>query len=370
MSDTNLTALVDLSIGTPDGIINCIQLHKLLLLLAQRIQEIQEGLELVGDEDGDGSLAEGDELEESPSGRSKDRWNDVNQTFKEQDELLQGLTDQLKDLEERLRKCCTEASKGTDLTPEELASTAEASEEQSQKLIEMEGQIKTHQEETDGRLKALEELLATLQSTLEELNTKTTKTVDGPKAVADSVDVNKLEQFQVTQNQVEDLAQQLEALKAQLLEVLQQRDEMNDVVKKLIEDKDEISKAMTQLSEEKNQMNAMVEQLAEKAGLVDKTEKRPESAATTHRLLTDLNCVACDTEVVQRDRDNLPMAPPGKGKPKKVIRKPSKVEPLARLRAKRAVGGSHTVVKAAERVFRVASQDICRCSTSSGSQKN
>lgn len=373
MSEADLTCLVHQSIGTPDGIINCNQLQKLLLCLVQGVREIQEELSLGGDdgssvEDGDG------DPQESPSGKGKSRWSEVYQTFKEHDDLIQCLDDKLRELEERLKKCCGEQAdeigEDGEVIPkptigeldDKVAEKEARMKEQEERLLEslagLEEQMKASQESTENRLNGLEELLAELQRQLAASEARAEEELRGIKS---TMTEDKLQQIDDTVNQVVDLTQQLEALRAQLQEILQDREQMNDVINSLVKDKEEMGRTLAELAEDKAKTNKLVDKLAEQAGL----KTRPESAGTTHRILTDLTCIACEKDAVQRDRDDLPMALPGKGKPKKVTRKP-RVDPLVRLRSKRAAGGAHTVVNADERVFRLASQDICRCSTSSG----
>uniref|UniRef100_A0A1Q3G066 Uncharacterized protein n=1 Tax=Culex tarsalis TaxID=7177 RepID=A0A1Q3G066_CULTA len=373
MSEADLTCLVYQSIGTPDGIINCNNLNKLLLYLVRGIREIQEELGLGGD---DGSSAEeGDgDLQESASGKSKGRWGEVYQTFKEHDDLLQCLSDKFSELEERLKKCCgehaDEIGEDGEVIPkptigelgDKVAEQEERMKEQEERLMEslagLGEQMKASQEVTENRLNSLEELLAELQRQLAESEARAEEEL---RHIKSAMTEDKLQQIDDTVNQVVDLTQQLEALRAQLQELLQDREQMNAAINRLVQEKEEMGKSLAELAEDKAKMNKMVDKLAEQAGL----KTRPESAGTTHRILTDVACIACEKDVVQRDRDDLPMALPGKGKPKKVIRKP-RVDPLVRLRSKRAAGGAHTVVNADERVFRSAGQDICRCSTSSG----
>lgn len=340
MSVEDLARLVDLSIGVPDGIINCNQLYKLLHLLAGGVHDIQEALGASDEtvDDADKPLNETEQLEQ------------ICDTFRRHSTALENLDAQMQALADRLTKCCEERQ-----TSEELTDRLAATEEQTKAAITgLEEQMKANQESMDERLKLLEEMLANLQRTVDEVKSKT-----------DGVDLERLHEMETSSQAQNELAQDMDALKAQIAELLRERDEMNNIIKELVNEKDEMSAMMTKLCSEKDQLNAMVDKLAAKAGLAGAIE----SAGTTHQMITDLSCIACDTPVVQRDRDDLPVATPGKGKPKKVVRKLPKSEALTRIKARRAVGGSFTITKPEERILRpvAMSKDPCASSTTSSS---
>lgn len=340
MSVEDLPRLVDLSIGVPDGIINCNQLYKLLHLLAGGVRDIQEALGASDEtvDDGDQALAGPEAVEQ------------INDTFRRHSTALENLDSQMQELADRLAKCCEDRQ-----TAEGLNELLAVNEEQTKTAIAgLEEQMKANQDAMDERLKLLEEMLANLQRTVEEVKAKT-----------DGVDLERLQEMETGSLAQNELLQDMDALKTQIAELLRERDEMNSIIKGLVDEKDEMNAMMSKLCAEKDQLNAMVDKLAAKAGLAGAIE----SAGTTHQMLTDLSCIACDTPVVQRDRDDLPIAPPGKGKPKKIARKLPKSEALTRIRARRAAGGSFTTTKPEERILRPVpmGKDPCASSTTSSS---
>ncbi|KXJ81802.1 hypothetical protein RP20_CCG017947 [Aedes albopictus] len=285
MSVEDLPRLVDLSIGVPDGIINCNQLYKLLHLLAGGVRDIQEALGASDEtvDDGDQALGGPEAIEQ------------INDTFRRHSTALENLDSQMQELADRLTKCCEDRQ-----TAEGLNELLAANEEQTKTAIAgLEEQMKANQDAMDERLKLLEEMLANLQRTVEDVKTKT-----------DGVDLERLQEMETGSVAQNELLQDMDALKAQIAELLRERDEMNSIIKSLVDEKDEMNAMMSKLCAEKDQLNAMVDKLAAKA------------------------------------------APPGKGKPKKIARKLPKSEALTRIRARRAAGGSFTTTKPEERILR------------------
>ncbi|XP_058465241.1 uncharacterized protein LOC131438879 [Malaya genurostris] len=395
MSDLDLHDMVNRAVGVPDGVINCSRLHQLLHLLVRTTNEIQQELVAAATDDEFNPLEDGCGSELDTQG-FREQWHGVTGTVDEHTEKLQLFETELQLLTERLKKCCETLTEQDALSGEEgsdhqqnggattedgLAiddATSKQSKEQAvESISEIEELMRSGQDHMENKLKLLENQLAKMQKLLASVGLVS---VDVSGADDEGGDLEAMEavlpgrnlaDLQNTHDLVLGISKELEQLKAQIAELNEQRSQMDDVIKQLLEEKDNLTTELTKLAEGKTEMDSLVDKLAQKVGLSGDGKQPPESAGTTHRMLTDLNCLACETDVVQRDRDDSRPAVRGKSRPRKSIRKApregSTVQSTLPTRMKRAAGGSHTIVKPIERVLRSTSTDLCRCSTSSSS---
>uniref|UniRef100_A0A182VKZ6 Uncharacterized protein n=1 Tax=Anopheles merus TaxID=30066 RepID=A0A182VKZ6_ANOME len=319
---SDLEALVDEAIALPDGVINCTELNRLLKYL---VEEPEEPVEEEGQEQptaviqcGVALVCEPQEEDTSPK-----------------ETAPKGVT--------------------SEALLEEIDAQASQFQEQETKLLAVIGDLKQRLEKIEqlfyqklerlsNEFQQFQQVVESKQNSVEE--TTSTPSVQQTTCTADQID--KLSEFT---DKLDELQRQMELL-------LSHRDQLPLRIEALLEEKLREGELMTS-SKKSLQTDGGV---SSRKGSITPSRscsqgRIAESAGTTQPASEKLSCLSCDTNNVgQRKRDGRYLAPRTSAKLAMIARRLEESDAAARLkpgaRWSRTCGGSYTVVKPDERVFR------------------
>uniref|UniRef100_A0A182YPB9 Uncharacterized protein n=1 Tax=Anopheles stephensi TaxID=30069 RepID=A0A182YPB9_ANOST len=348
---SDLEALVDEAIALPDGVINCTELNRLLKYLVEGMSKLSQELEDLQTaneerfqtlEDTITESKEPAEAEEEPDEKAVlipcgvPIVTDPEQTdTPPQQNIAKEVTSEtlLKEIDEQANEFREQESKL-------LAVIGDL----EQRLEKVEQLFYQKLEQLSNEFQQFQTLVESKQTNLEEA----TSTASMQHTVSSTEQMNKLAEFT---DKLDELQRQMELL-------LSHRDQLPLRIEALLEEKLKEGE-LTAAPGKKNVRSGSV---GSRKGSVTPSKslshgRVTESAATTQALMDNLSCLACDTKnVVQRMRNGRYLAPRTSAKLAVVARRLQESDDVPRIQPgakwSRTCGGSYTVVKPDERVFR------------------
>uniref|UniRef100_A0A182ME89 Uncharacterized protein n=1 Tax=Anopheles culicifacies TaxID=139723 RepID=A0A182ME89_9DIPT len=350
---TDLEALVDEAIALPDGVINCTELNRLLKFLVEGVSTIAKEIE-----DLRTTNTERFQTLEDAIAEAKEQEEQVETEEEEQPTLIPCGVNIVCEPEQ------TEPSPGEENLPKEVNSETllQQIDEQANQFREHETKLLAVIGDLEQRLEKVEQLfyekLEQLSKEFQQFQTlvecKQTNMEEATSTASmQQTTVGPTEQM----NKLDEFTEKLDELQRQMELLLSHRDQLPLRIEALLEEKlkeGEITatgKKHTRMGSGASQKGSVTPSKSISYGRVT------ESAATTQALMENLSCLSCDTKnVVQRMRNGRYLAPRTSAKLAVVARRLQESEDVPRLqpgsRWSRTCGGSYTVVKPDERVFR------------------
>uniref|UniRef100_A0A182WC49 Uncharacterized protein n=1 Tax=Anopheles minimus TaxID=112268 RepID=A0A182WC49_9DIPT len=346
---TDLEALVDEAIALPDGVINCTELNRLLKFLVEGVSKIAQEIEDVRttnderfqtfeDAIADANVPADTEEEEQPT------LIPCGEPIVSEPEQPESSSN-----EENLPK---EVNSGTLM--KEINEQANLFREHESKLLAVIGDLEQRLEKVEQlfyqKLEQLSKEFQQFQTLVECKQTnleEATSTASMQQTVCSTEQMNKLAEFT---DKLDELQRQMELL-------LSHRDQLPLRIEALLEEKLKEGEIAATGKKHSRVDSGATPKVSVKPSKSISQGRVTESAATTQPLIENLSCLSCDTKnVVQRMRNGRYLAPRTSAKLAAVARSLQESEDIPRLRLgsrwNRNCGGSYTVVKPDERVFR------------------
>uniref|UniRef100_A0AAG5DB54 Uncharacterized protein n=1 Tax=Anopheles atroparvus TaxID=41427 RepID=A0AAG5DB54_ANOAO len=348
-SQSELVLLVDEAIGIPDGVINCVELNRLLKQLA-------EGLTSSGKELENQRLLQDERLKalEEAFGEIHEAMNHFEEAQPEEEGDLNCEGDQeqqqvVPEIEE------PEPSPGNDVQAQKLATEGDPDlvPAQAQQCSMHEEKLLSVIGDLDERLKKVEEVfcqkLDLLSSEFQAFQEKIVHKQTNLEEAASSVSVQQSASSTEQMDKMEKFSSQLTELHHQMEQLLSHRDQLPVQLEALLEEK---LKGV-----EIDSKSGRTVGLADSVALKKSTSQGKEAAVTTQEVMENLSCLACDTKnVIQRVRNGgRYLGPRMSAKLAIVARRLEDSQDILPARGpgrQRSCGGAYTVVKADERIFR------------------
>ncbi|XP_050074958.1 uncharacterized protein LOC126562482 [Anopheles maculipalpis] len=349
-SPSDLEALVDEAIALPDGIINCTELNRLLKCLVEGMSKISQELE---------------DLQTA----NEERFQTLEDAITESKEIAEPEAES--DEKAVLIPCgvpiVTEPEQSETPSQQNLAKEVTSEtllkqiDEQANEFREQESKLLAVIGDLEQRLEKVEQLF---YQKLEELsnefqqfqmlveskqtNLEATSTASMQKTVGSPEQISKLDEF----------TEKLDELQRQMELLLSHRDQLPLRIEALLEEKLKEGELTTTTGKKSVRSGSV----GSRKGSVTPSKslshgRVTESAATTQALMDNLSCLACDTKnVVQRMRNGRYLAPRTTAKLAIAARRLQESDDTLTIQPgtkwSRTCGGSYTVVKPDERVFR------------------
>uniref|UniRef100_A0A182IPU1 Fringe-like glycosyltransferase domain-containing protein n=1 Tax=Anopheles atroparvus TaxID=41427 RepID=A0A182IPU1_ANOAO len=295
-SQSELVLLVDEAIGIPDGVINCVELNRLLKQLA-------EGLTSSGKELESQRLLQDERLKalEEAFGEIHEAMNHFEeaQPGEEGDLNCEGDQEQqqvVPEIEE------PEPSPGNDVQAQKLAIEVDADlvPEQAQQCSMHEEKLLSVIGDLDERLKKVEEVfcqkLDLLSSEFQAFQEKIVHKQTNLEEAASSVSVQQSASSTEQMDKMEKFSSQLTELHHQMEQLLSHRDQLPVQLEALLEEK----LKGVEIDSKSGRTVGLADSVAPKKS----TSQGKEAAVTTQEVMENLSCLACDTKnVIQRVRN-------------------------------------------------------------------
>ncbi|XP_049299220.1 uncharacterized protein LOC125771992 [Anopheles funestus] len=348
-TSSDMEALVDEAITLPDGVINCTELNRLLKCLVEGVSKIaqefddlrttnDERFQMLEDSIAEAQQPADTEEEEQPilipCGVPIVSEPEQTETSPQKEILPKEVTSEtlLKEIDEQANEFRNNESKL-------LAVIGDL----EQRLEKVEQLFYQKLEQLSKDFQHFQTLVESKQTNLEEA----TSTASMLQTVSSTEQMNKLAEFT---DKLDELQRQMELL-------LSHRDQLPLRIEAMLEEKlkegemTAAGKKHSRVPSVSSTKGSVIPSKSTSYGRVT------ESAATTQGLMDNLTCLSCDTKnVVQRMRNGRYLAPRTSAKLAVVARRLQESDDMPRLqpgsRWNRTCGGSYTVVKPDERVFR------------------
>uniref|UniRef100_A0A0E4GBB6 Uncharacterized protein n=1 Tax=Anopheles gambiae TaxID=7165 RepID=A0A0E4GBB6_ANOGA len=348
---SDLEALVDEAIALPDGVINCTELNRLLKYLVEGMckisQEIDDARTTNDDrfqllEDAIADLKEPEEPEEEAQEQPTVIQCDVAVVCEPEEE-------DTSPKETAPKEVTSEA------LLEEIDAQASQFREQETKLLAVIGDLEQRLEKIEQlfyqKLERLSNEFQQFQQVVESKQTSVEEATSAPSMQQTTCTADQIDKLSEFTDKLDELQRQMELL-------LSHRDQLPLRIEALLEEKLREGELITS-SKKSLQTDGGV---SSRKGSVTPSRscsqgRIAESAGTTQPASENLSCLSCDTKnVVQRKRDGRYLAPRTSAKLAMIARRLEESDAVPRLkpdaRWSRTCGGSYTVVKPDERVFR------------------